>query len=119
NRAAYLTLAPDAHVVRLARGRTYASRNEQLKPPLNLLIVLASPSPLRSSDDNLAFDIYEVKRSLLNELTPSIDAGLLLVEIEDLPTLENLRRRVGGVARGFQLFHYVGHALPDHLILED
>jgi CHAT domain/Subtilase family/AAA ATPase domain len=118
-RASFLTLAPDAHVVRMARGRTYASRNEQLKPPLNLLIVLSSPSPLKSSDDSLAFDIYEVKRSLLTELEPLIRAGLLRVEIEDRPTLENLRRRVGGVSRGFHLFHYVGHALPDRLILED
>lgn len=115
----FLTLAPDAHVVRMARGRTYVGRSEKLKPPLNLLIVLASPSPLNSSDDDLAFDIYEVKRSLLNELQPLVDAGLLRIDVEDRPTLENLRRCVGGLSRGYQLFHYVGHARPDHLILED
>ena len=33
-------LAPDACVVRMARGRTYPVRAECLEPPLNLLVVL-------------------------------------------------------------------------------
>jgi hypothetical protein len=41
----FLALAPDACVVRLARGRTYPVRAERLEPPLNLLVVLSSPSP--------------------------------------------------------------------------
>jgi hypothetical protein len=119
NRPNYLTLAADAHVVRQGRARTYAPRNRILTPPLHLLIVLSSPSPGCSSDDYLSFDIYEVKRSLLQELQPLIDSGVLIVDIEDRPTLENLRRRIGRRAQGFQLFHYVGHALPDRLVMED
>jgi hypothetical protein len=119
NRTGYLALAPDAHVIRMARGRSYATRAETLEPPLNLLIVLSSPSPRQAGDELLAFDMYEVKRSLLNELDPLIREGLLRVHVEDRPTLENLRRCIGSVSRGFQLFHYVGHALPDKLILED
>src|SRR5262249_10331426 len=30
-----------------------------------------------------------------------------------------LRRRIGAQRRGYHLFHYVGHALPDRVILED
>jgi hypothetical protein len=119
NRSGYLALASDAHVIRMARGRSYATRIEPLQPPLNLLIVLSSPSPRQRRDELLAFDLYEVKRSLLDELSPLIEAGLLKVCIEDRPTLENLRRRIGSVSRGFQLFHYVGHALPEKLVLED
>lgn len=119
DRTNYLTLAADAHVMRLGRARTYAPRTRMLTPPLHLLIVLSSPAPGRASEDYLMFDIYEVKRSLLQELQPLIDSGLLVVDIEDRPTLENLRRRIGRRARGFQLFHYVGHALPDRLVMED
>ncbi|HEX5716650.1 MAG TPA: CHAT domain-containing protein, partial [Thermoanaerobaculia bacterium] len=115
----FLTLAPDAHVVRLARGRTYPVRSQPLEPPLNLLVVLSSPIGRDPGDDSLAFDIYEEKRSLVAELQPLEDAGLLKVDIEDHPTLENLRRRIGSERRGYHLFHYLGHAQPDGLILED
>jgi hypothetical protein len=115
----YLTLSPDAHVMRLARGRSYPVRGERLEPPLNLLVVLSSPMAADPADDSLSFDIYEEKRSLLAELAPLVEEGLLHVEVEDHPTLENLRRRIGAQRRGFHLFHYLGHALPDALILED
>jgi len=115
----YLALAPDAHVVRFARGRTYPSRTAPLEAPLNLLVVLSSPTPRDESEDWLAFDIFEVKRNLLAELEPLEQAGLIKVHVEDRPTLENLRRRIGEERRGFHLFHYVGHALPDRLVLED
>lgn len=115
----FLTLAPDAHVVRLARGRTYPVRSQPLEPPLNLLVVLSSPIGRDPGDDSLTFDIYEEKRSLIAELQPLEDAGLLKVDVEDHPTLENLRRRIGSERRGYHLFHYLGHAQPDGLILED
>jgi len=115
----YLTLAPDAHVMRLARGRSYPVRGERLEPPLNLLVVLSSPISRDANDDALSFDIYEEKRSLLAELAPLVAEGLLHVAVEDHPTLENLRRRIGAQRRGFHLFHYLGHAVPDALILED
>ena len=115
----YLALAPDVYLVRLARGRTYPARSGLLDPPLNLLIVLSSPTPEGESDAWLAFDIYEVKRALLAELSPLERAGMLCIDVEDRPTLDNLRRRIGAQRRGYHLFHYVGHALPDHLILED
>ena len=114
----YLALAPDTHLVRLARGFTYPARATLLEAPLNLLIVLSSPTPWDYSDD-LTFDIFEVKRGLLAELSPLEKAGLLHIDVEDRPTLDNLRRRIGAQRRGYHLFHYVGHALPDHLILED
>ena len=115
----FLALAPDACVVRMARGRTYPVRAERLEPPLNLLVVLSSPSPRDFADDSLAFDIYEEKRRLLAELTPLVEEGLLRIDVEDRPTLENLRRKIGTQRRGYHLFHYLGHAEPDRLILED
>lgn len=115
----FLTLAPDASVVRLARGRRYPVRREPLEPPLRLLVVLSSPQGRDPGDDSLSFDIYEEKQSLLAELLPLVEAGLLSVDVEDHPTLENLRRRIGGERRGYHLFHYLGHAQPDGLILED
>ena len=115
----FLALAPDVSLVRLARGRTYPVRTERLEPPLNLLVVLSSPTSRDAADDSLAFDIYEEKRSLLAELRPLVDAGLLCVDVEDRPTLENLRRRIGSQRLGYHLVHYLGHALPDRLVLED
>lgn len=115
----FLALAPDVHVARLGRGRTYPIPTRALTPPLNLLVALSSPAAEDPTDDSFAFDIFEVKRSLLAELEPLEDAGLLCIDVEDRPTLENLRRRVGSQRRGYHLFHYVGHAQPDQLILED
>jgi hypothetical protein len=115
----FLALAPDASVVRLARGRTYPIRIDRLDPPLNLLVVLSSPAGRDPADDSLAFDIYEERRALLAELETLVEAGLLRVDVEDEPTLQNLRRRIGAQRRGYHLFHYLGHAEPDKLILED
>lgn len=114
----FLALASDANVVRLARSRAYPIHVDRLEAPLNLLVVLSSPTGGGPTDEALAFDIYEEKRSLLAELEPLVDAGLLRVDIEDQPTLQNLRRRIGAQRRGYHLFHYLGHAEPDRLILE-
>jgi hypothetical protein len=114
-----LTLAADAHVVRLSRGRTYPIRAEPLAPPLNLLVVLSSPMGERPSDDALTFDIYDAKRSLLDELADLEQGGWLSIDVEDRPTMENLRRRIGSKRRGYHLLHYLGHAEPDLLLLED
>lgn len=118
NQQPYLALAPDTHMVRQARGRTYATRMSMLEAPLNLLLVLSSPIE-DDREDWLSFDIFEVKRNLLAELAPLEQAGLLRIDVEDRPTLDNLRRRIGAQRRGYHLFHYVGHAFPDGLILED
>lgn len=115
----YLALAADTYLVRLARGRSYPADSTLLAAPLNLLIVLSSPMPQQESEDWMTFDIYEVKRSLLAELAPLEQAGMLRIDVEDRPTLDNLRRRIGAQRRGYHLFHYVGHALPDRLFLED
>jgi CHAT domain/Subtilase family len=115
----YLALAPDAHVARLARGRTYPTPTRTLEPPLNLLVTLSSPAGEDATGESLAFDIFEVKQSLREELRPLVEAGLLQVDFEERPTMENLRRRVGSRRGGYHLFHYVGHALPDLLVLED
>lgn len=118
-RRPYLALAPDINVVRQARGRTYTKRAPLLKAPLNLLLVLSSPTPETDKDDWLSFDIFEVKQNLLSELETLQKNGLLRVDVEDRPTPDNLRRRIGGHRGGYHLFHYVGHAMREGLILED
>jgi hypothetical protein len=115
----YLALAPDTHLVRFARGRTYPARTTLLEAPLNLLLVLSSPTPKSAEENWLSFDIFDVKRALLAELAPLVQAGMLKIDVEDHPTLDNLRRRIGAQRRGYHLFHYVGHALPERLIIED
>jgi hypothetical protein len=114
----FLCLAPYAHLVRSARSRTYPDRAERLAPPLNLLVVLSSPIISERGDD-FTFDLFEEKRNLLAELRPLEDAGLLNIDVEEHPTLENLRRRVGGRRYGYHLVHYVGHAVQRGLLLED
>jgi hypothetical protein len=119
NERSYLALAPDTHLVRQARGRTYPMRLSMLEAPLNLLLVLSSPMSETDREEALSFDIFEVKRNLLAELAPLEKDGLLCVDVEDRPTPDNLRRRIGAQRRGYHLFHYVGHAFPEGLILED
>lgn len=115
----FLALAPDVQVVRQARGRSYSSRPRTVRPPLHLLLVLSSPRFSADQEGRHEFDVFEVKRSLLAELAPLQRAGLLEVDVEDRPTIDRLRRRIASRPRGYHVFHYVGHALPDELILED
>ena len=114
----YLTLARDVHVVRAGRSRTYPVRAAPVDPPLNLLMVMSSPLSSGAADDETPFDLYEEKRSLLAELRPLEQRGLLRVEVEDRPTVERLRARIGRQRRGFHLLHYLGHAQPAGLKLE-
>ena len=115
----FLALARDIHVVRSGRSRTYPVRQAMIQPPLNLLLVLSNPIQAETTDAETPFDLYEEKRSLLKELQPLIERGLLTVEVEDRPTVDRLRRRIGAQRRGFHLFHYLGHAQPHGLRLED
>ena len=115
----YLVLAPNTHLVRMARGRNYAARPALLQAPLNLLLVLSSPTPKSRGEEDLSFDIFEVKRALLTELAELEQDGMIHIDVVDRPTLDNIRRQIGQQQRGYHLFHYVGHAEPDHLILED
>ena len=114
----YLTLARDVHVVRAGRSRTYPVRAQPIDPPLNLLMVMSSPLKSGAAEDETPFDLYEEKRSLLAELRPLEQRGLLRVEVEDRPTVERLRSRIGRQRRGFHLLHYLGHAQPAGLKLE-
>ena len=114
----FLTLARDVHVMRSGRTRTYAVRREPVEPPLNLLLVMSSPVPDGPGDTETPFDLYAEKRSLLAELAPLVERGLLIVDVEDRPTVENLRSRIGARRRGYHLFHYLGHARRDGLKLE-
>jgi hypothetical protein len=118
DREHYLALAPDVQIVRMARGRAYSTRRRPLAAPINLLLVLSSPV-FHGSDGRYDFDVFEVKRNLLDELAPLIRAGLLRVDIEDRPSIERLRRRIASQQHGYHIFHYVGHASPDLLVLED
>jgi nucleoside-triphosphatase THEP1 len=115
--ASPLVFAPDAHVVRVARDRRYPLRVDPVAPPLNVLLVLSNPSG--SGEDDVPFDHYEEGRALLAELQDLIDRGVLLVDVEDRPSIENLRRRIGARERGYHVVHYLGHASPDKLKLED
>ncbi len=114
----FLAMARDVHVVRAGRARTYAVRAEPLDPPLNLLMVMSSPLPEGSTAEETPFDLYEEKRALLTELRPLEDRGLLRIEVEDRPTMERLRERIGKQQRGFHVLHYLGHAQPAGLRLE-
>ncbi|RZL80941.1 MAG: CHAT domain-containing protein [Rhodococcus sp. (in: high G+C Gram-positive bacteria)] len=114
----FLAMARDVHVVRSGRSRTYPIRQTPIEPPLNLLLVMSSPLRVGPEDTEAPFDLYAEKRSLLSELQPLIDRGLLRVVVEDRPSVERLRSRMGMQRRGFHLFHYLGHANPDGLKLE-
>ena len=114
----FLTTARDVHVVRAGRSRTYPVRQSPIEPPLNLLLVMSSPLPSGEVEQETPFDLYEEKRALLTELQPLVDKGLLHIEVEDRPTVERLRSRMGAQRRGFHLFHYLGHAQPAGLKLE-
>ncbi|MFD7455873.1 MULTISPECIES: CHAT domain-containing protein [unclassified Streptomyces] len=109
----YLTLAPDVHIIRLARTRTYPVRARPIEPPLRILVVLSSPE-----GDQIPFDLYEEKRILLNELTPLVHSGKIVVDVEDRPSLDNLHRCISGRTRGYHVVHYLGHASQSGLVLE-
>ncbi len=113
-----LTMARDVHVVRSGRSRTYPVRHEPVAPPLNLLLVMSSPPKEGPADTETPFDLYAEKRSLLRELRPLEQAGLLRVVVEDRPTVEGLRAVMGQQRNGFHLLHYLGHANPSGLKLE-
>lgn len=81
----FLTMARDVHVVRSGRSRTYPVRQATIEPPLNLLMVMSSPILADSTEAEAPFDLYAEKRSLLAELLPLVDRGLLNVEVEDRP----------------------------------
>lgn len=115
----HLTLAPHVHVVRSARVRTYPMQARVFRPPLRMLLVLSSPPLSEHMSDDLIFDLYEEKRILLGELDDLVGKGLLEIDVEDRPTLENLRQLVARRERGYHIVHYVGHAAPDGLLLED
>lgn len=115
----FLALARDAHLVRTPRARTYPARQAPVTPPLHMLLVLSSP--LRSGADNgeATFDLYGEKRALLAELRPLVERGLLAVEVEERPSVERLRSRMARQRHGFHVVHYLGHAQPTGLKLED
>lgn len=54
-----LTLSADVHIARLARVRTYPTRDSTVTPPLRLLLILSSPPFADDGGDDLAFDLYE------------------------------------------------------------
>ena len=115
----FLTLAPDAHIVRAARSRTYPVPSTLLQPPLNVLLLLSSPVRSMQEDDSMSFDLFEEKRNLLQELEALQDSDILHIDVEEHPTLENLRRRIGSRRGGYHIVHYLGHAAPGGLYLED
>lgn len=114
----YLTLAPDVHIVRAARSRMYPVPSTLLEPPLNVLLVLSSPR-WAEAYDALSFDLFEEKRNLLSELEALQQSDILRIDVEEHPTLENLRRRIGSRRGGYHIVHYLGHAAPGGLYLED
>jgi hypothetical protein len=115
----YLTLAPDVHVARLARARTYLVRTAPVSPPLKMLLILSSPLSDTSASGELMFDLYEEKRVLLQDLAPLERRGLIEIDVEDRPTVANLRTRIARERRGYNIVHYIGHGRPETLVLED
>ncbi|MGW3209193.1 CHAT domain-containing protein [Streptomyces sp. NPDC001135] len=111
---AFLTLAPDVHILRLARTRTYPVHTRPVEPPLRILLVLSSPE-----GEAIPFDLYEEKRILLSELTPLVHGGRITVDVEDSPSLDNLHRCISGRTRGYHVVHYLGHASQAGLVLEN
>ncbi|MFB6576049.1 CHAT domain-containing protein [Streptomyces sp. NPDC056402] len=109
----FLTLAPAAHVIRCARARTFPIPTRPIEPPLHILLVLSSPE-----DNTLPFDLYEEKRSVLSELAPLVHSGRITVDVEERPSMENLRRCISRRTRGYHVVHYLGHASQAGLILE-
>jgi hypothetical protein len=115
----FLAMARDAHLVRTPRARTYPARQTPVAPPLQVLLVLSSPLLSGSGDEEAVFDLYGEKRALLAELRPLVEKGLLLVEVEERPSVERLRSRMARQRHGFHVVHYLGHAQPTGLKLED
>jgi hypothetical protein len=116
----HLTLAPDVHIVRAARSRTYPTFANLLEPPLNVLLILSSPVRSATTDDgSMTFDLFEEKRNLLDELELLQDSGILRIDVEEHPTIENLRRRIGSRRGGYHIVHYLGHAESGGLYLEN
>ncbi len=113
-----LTLTQDCHMVRLGRVRTYPLRNPLVQAPLRMLLVLSSPRFL-TAQQQLSFDIYEEKHEFLRELDSLIRNGFIEVDVEDRPTLENLRARIATRPNGYNILHYVGHGSPLALELEE
>lgn len=109
----FLTLARDVHVVRSGRSRMYAVRRSPLSPPLRMLLIMSCP--ITSHEP---FDLYAEKRNLLRELQPLVEKGLLEVVVEDRPSIERLRERIGKQRGGFHVVHYLGHASPTGFALE-
>lgn len=115
----FLAMARDAHLVRTPRARTYPARQTPVAPPLQVLLVLSSPLLSGSGDEEAVFDLYGEKRALLAELRPLVERGLLMVEVEERPSVERLRSRMARQRHGFHVVHYLGHAQPTGLQLED
>ncbi|MCU0633881.1 MAG: CHAT domain-containing protein [Gemmatimonadaceae bacterium] len=115
----FLALTRDVHVVRTARARTYPARFTPITPPLHLLLVLSSPLRGSPGESEAVFDLYEEKRALLAELRPLVEKGLLHVDVEERPSIDRLRSRMARKRHGYHLVHYLGHAQPLGLKLED
>jgi hypothetical protein len=115
-----LVFASDVHVARNARDRHYQLRDQPIAPPLHVLVVLSNPTGTGGgADEDMPFDHYEEGRALMRQLQPLVEQGLLLVDIEDRPSIERLRRRIGARRRGYHIVHYLGHAEPGRLKLEN
>lgn len=113
-----LVFAEDVHLVRMAQARTYPVRRTPITPPLQVLLVLSNPTTLEP-DGEMPFDLYEERRALEAELRPMVERGLLEYDVVDRPTIESLRRAIGARERGYHVVHYLGHAKPTGLKLED
>jgi hypothetical protein len=113
-----LIFTPDAHLTRAARDRRYPLRLNPVTPPLHVLLILSNPNASGDGEDDAPFDHYEEGRSLVSELQDLIDRGAMVVDVENRPSIENLRRRIGARERGYHVIHYLGHARPDGLKLE-
>jgi hypothetical protein len=115
----FLAMSRDVHLVRTPRARTYPARQARVSPPLQVLLVLSSPMSSGPAESQAVFDLYAEKRALLAELQPMVERGLLEVTAEVRPSVERLRSRMARQRLGFHVVHYLGHAQPHGLQLEE
>lgn len=114
-----LVLSPGLHLSRTPKMRSYPIRPTAIEPPLNVLVVMSNPLGRGSAREVAPFDLYEEKRHLLRDLTPLMEAGLIQVDVDDRPTVRSLRQAVRRRRRGYHVLHYLGHASPNGLWIEN
>ena len=82
----------------------------KIKLPLNILMVLSNPSD--SKEYGLPeLDIKKERDQIVKELKNLIDLGLVTVTTLSMPTVSDVRRRLGPTGKQYHVLHFCGHGL--------